>query len=233
MGPVLALLGPPLQRWHSFVTLWPPPAAWGHPAHQAHLHRGYAAGQLHAVAPCWRTGPWGTHESLEDKKTRQGVSGQQASCGPCMQRDSSPWDQGACRLWATLAGGWPAAVPLCSAHLHSSENAAERWISHRHPQKLGWPSFTRPLQCFLSTKHFLPIRTAVTDAHQCYQQGHGQVGALLPGWVPPHPRGHSPAVPQKVKHAVTNMTQRSQEKREHDHSDLACENVHSGTTHRG
>lgn len=72
-----------------------------------HLPRGYAAGQLHVVAPCWRTGPWGTRESLEDKKRRQSVRHQ----GP-----GSPLGV----LWGSSGG------PLRNERAHQPQMSSKR-----------------------------------------------------------------------------------------------------------
>lgn len=94
------------------------------PSHPGHLHRGYAAGRLRVVAPCWRTGLRGTRESLEDKRTRQVVIS-----GP---RDGLTSGVGVprgtvelARLWTALGGGWPVTAPESTARLRSSENMAE------------------------------------------------------------------------------------------------------------
>lgn len=51
------------------------------PPQEGHLPREYAAERPRAVARGWRTGLWGTRESLEDKRTGQGVSSQGVSRG--------------------------------------------------------------------------------------------------------------------------------------------------------
>lgn len=82
-GPAPVLPDVILQGWDIFDVLWLVralqtrsgcPRCRNSLSHPGHLHRGYAAGRLRVVAPCWRTGLWGTRESLEDKRTQQGVS---------------------------------------------------------------------------------------------------------------------------------------------------------------